>query len=820
MCRPLSLLSAFALIFFLAACDTAEERAEEHYQNALSLLEEGDHERALIELRNVFRLVPIHLDARYAMADLLLEHSENPRPAYREYLRIAEQAPNDLEPRIRLAEIAVSLADWEELARHGSKAVELAPDNAEVRVIKAVMDYQEAVTSEDATTRRELAGHAQRLLNANPDAVILREILLDHALRETQLTEALALLDVMTEAAPSETRLWNKRLQILVQLGDDAAIEAQLLKLVELDPDNLEQKAMLIRYYLSKGDLDKTESFLRELVEAAPETDFGPRTDLIRFLAANRGPEIARAEINDAIDTVADPLPYVVIGAALDFENGLQDRAIMDLEAEIEKTTSEEHINTAKVSLARMLIGTGNDVGARALVEEVLVNEPSNPAALKMSARWSINADDPDGAIAKLRIALDQNADDAETLTLMAEAYSRTGSTDLSRDFLSLAVEASGNAPQETVRYAQLLISEERYLPAEDVLLPALRLAPADLSLLNMAGQLYLSMDDQGRARQVVDTLRRIGTPEAIRIAVPVEAELLNRAEGISGALEFLQTLTENSESDIGAEILLIRALLASGDVETALERAEDANQNNPDSAPARLVLATTLSAAGNAERALLMFDEMIADYPDEPGLYLQKSALLRRTGDFEGARLSLATGLEVFPDSSTLLWALATLNEQEGDIDGAITIYDTLYSNLNSQGSDSVVVANNLASLLATYRDDEVSLDRAWTIARRFRTNEIPAIQDTYGWIIHRRGESEEALTYLNNAASALTNDPIVQYHLAEVLYATGDLEEALTKYREVLGLVGAGDTRPQVEASRSRIAELEQEQSAPATE
>ena len=66
--RLASLLCAAFL--FLSACDTAEERAEKHYQAGLALLEEGDVERALVEFRNVFKLNGQHKEARLTYARL------------------------------------------------------------------------------------------------------------------------------------------------------------------------------------------------------------------------------------------------------------------------------------------------------------------------------------------------------------------------------------------------------------------------------------------------------------------------------------------------------------------------------------------------------------------------------------------------------------------------------------------------------------------------------------------------------------------------------------------------------------------------------
>ena len=60
---------------------------------------------------------------------------------------------------------------------------------------------------------------------------------------------------------------------------------------------------------------------------------------------------------------------------------------------------------------------------------------------------------------------------------------------------------------------------------------------------------------------------------------------------------------------------------------------------------------------------------------------------------------------------------------KQKGDIDGAIAAYEALYA----ADSGSPVLANNLASLLASYRDDPASLERAFAIARRLRGTDVP---------------------------------------------------------------------------------------------
>ena len=116
-------------------------------------------------------------------------------------------------------------------------------------------------------------------------------------------------------------------------------------------------------------------------------------------------------------------------------------------------------------------------------------------------------------------------------------------------------------------------------------------------------------------------------------------------------------------------------------------------------------------------------------------------------------------------------------------------------------------MIANNLASLLVTYRTDDESLERAFAVGRRLRDTTIPPFQDTYGWLLFRRGEAEEALKYLEPAANALSEDPIVIYHLGKTYVALGRDEEALRAFEVALEIAGETDPRPQFVDAKAEI-------------
>jgi Tfp pilus assembly protein PilF len=88
--------------------------------------------------------------------------------------------------------------------------------------------------------------------------------------------------------------------------------------------------------------------------------------------------------------------------------------------------------------------------------------------------------------------------------------------------------------------------------------------------------------------------------------------------------------------------------------------------------------------------------------------------------------------------------------------------------------------LANNLAMLLTTYREDAGSIEKASELVRRFRDSDNPAYLNTYGWVRYRQGQFGEAVTYLRRASEAVPNNAIMHYHLGMALLKTGDTEQA----------------------------------------
>jgi len=792
---------ALGLVALLAGCETVEDRAEAKYESAVELAAEGDVDRALVELRAVFNLNGEHRDARVLYATLLRDRGDV-QEAFRHFLLVSEQYPDDFDARLALSEIAVDIGAWDAAERHSKAAAEIRSGDDRVATVRVAVAYAEAVRAANAAERRTAGEQATALVADDPANVLAQQVAIDFLVWEGEFTAALEAIDIALEHEPLDPSLNQTKLTVLAQTEDMAGLGAHLRTMVDRFPDNREVRTALVRWYLANDDADGAEAFVRELVAKSGD-EVAPRLALVQFLTQVRGTEAALAEVERLIATGADADTFRLLKASLLFDRGEQDVAIAQIEDLVTGREPSDTRRDMQTTLARMYLATGREDEAREIVDQVLSEDPQSTNALKLHANWLIEEDRVREAVLALRTALDQTPNDPETVTLLARAYERDGNRELMAESLSLAVTASNAAPAESLRYARFLVAEEKYLSAEDVLLQALRLAPQNVDLLQMLSNVYLAMDDMGRAEQVVSALRGLGTEQGDALANAVQAAIFQRSERVDESIDLMKTMIRDRQSALAAQTAIIRTRLANGELAEARSFMDDLLARTPEGNPDRigvLFLNAALTATeGDVEAAQAIYRDILAQNPRIEAVWRALIATIVRSGEIPRAMDTVDAALAEVPDSLNLRWIKAGLAEQIGEIDQAISIYRELYE----ADSDSTIIANNYASMITTYRDDAESLERAYVIARRLRGSDFPAFQDTYGWIAYRLGNLDEALEYLEPAAQGLPRDPTVQYHLARLYDALGRDDEALSRYDAALELWGE---RPVPLAERAR--------------
>jgi cellulose synthase operon protein C len=797
-----TLLSA---MLFLSACDTAQERAERYFQSGMSYLQAGDVDRALVEFRNVFKLDGGHRAARIAYAEAERKRG-NVREAYSQYLRLVEQYPNDLDGLRALAEMAVTNGQWNDADHFVTTALAIAPDDLGLQSIRIFKDYGAAIEINDPAAMLVAVKAARDLRVKAPDELLLRKVIIDDRIRAQSLDEALGEIDDAIKIAPNERILYAQRLSVLAALGEDSQVEAGLIDMVAKFPDAPEMKDTLVRWYLARKEYDKAEANLRAQIDPASDnTD--PEVELVRFLGQYRGPEAAIAELDRAIASGKSVPIFRSARAGFEFDRGDRDLAIAEMQDILKTAPAGDDARSIKVGLARMQLAVGNSVAARALVEDVLSEDSGQIEAIKLKATWLILGDQVNDAVTLLRDAIDQNPRDASLMTLMAQAYERDGNRDLMREMLSQAVEASGRAPAESLRYAQLLASENKLLPAEGVLIDALRIAPGDRTLLLPLGQIYVEIKDWSRAESVAKELESLGDSSLSNDIAGIRAAILQGQKRTDDAVTYLERLATGEGAQIDAKIAVLRNHLNNGRNADALAYSAQILAEDPSNLDLQYINGAVQGMVGNTAAAEEAYRKILDVDQNRPLVWMAlfRSVYSDPNRKAEAEQL-LDHALAVAPNSSELRWAKAGILEADGDIDGAIAIYEAMYQ----ENSANPIVANNLASLLSNYRTDPDSLARAEVIARRLRGSDLAPYQDTYGWIAYQNKNYDGAVDELEKAVVGLPKDPTVRYHLAMTYLALQRPEDAAKQFKSVVDELDPSDSRNFAVSARDEYEKL----------
>jgi predicted Zn-dependent protease len=768
-----------ALSLLVAGCDSPEERAEKHYQRGLELIRAEETDRARIEFQNARRLVPDHEGALLELAQLFESRGET-RQAANLYGRIADIQPDNLEVLKRLSRLLLDAGAVEGARSRLDEAYALAPDDSDIQGMRAALLY---ATGQQA----EGLDYANRAVRSDPDNLDANLVLIASMIADENESAALTRIDELLVVSPENRALHTIKLQLLFRTGDQRGGEEQLRQMIATFPDVIEFREALARFYLGTDNAAGAEEQFRAIADMR-EDDSEAILDLLRFLNARYGADATRQEIEArlASDVSAETRLQLNLALAdLELRAGNVDGA-RDVLQRVVETAAPTEADEARIQLARLDIAEGDNEAARTRVDTVLERDGDNVKALALRGEMEIDADRPDAAILTLRRALSLDPQNIEVLLLEARAQQRNGNATLAGERLGAATRAAEFRPDVALRYASFLRDfENQPASAESVLVEAVRRHPGDVRLLAMLADIRLRQDDFTGAEDVARQLRTLegGNSVADRIV----AESLSRQGRAAESLGVLKQIVEESDGEFSAFARLVSAHLAAGDTAAARELIDGRLQEDPEDVRALIVGAEFDWLEGNVEAAGEGLRRVVDIAPEQEIGHAALTRYLLATGQIDEAVATAEAGIEVATSNNVLRLIVGSLHEQRGDIDRAIEQYAALYD----QQPDSLVAANNYASLLAEYREDDAeAMERASRIARRLRNSTVPHFLDTYGWIAFLNGDTASAIPALEAASANLPNNALVRYHYGRALVATGSTEQGRLQLEAALAI------------------------------
>ncbi len=185
----------------------------------------------------------------------------------------------------------------------------------------------------------------------------------------------------------------------------------------------------------------------------------------------------------------------------------------------------------------------------------------------------------------------------------------------------------------------------------------------------------------------------------------------------------------------------------------------------------------------GEPERAIEHLAQFAREAPRlDADLSIASGEMLARRGEQERALALYDSVLERHPGHRGARFARAFLLDTMDRVDEAI---EELRRLLHETPNDPIALnalGYTLADRTARYREAHRLIRKAFEL-----DPENPAIIDSMGWVLFRRGNPDAALGHLQRAYELLP-DPEVAAHLAEVLWTLGRNEEAQAILRDAL--------------------------------
>jgi tetratricopeptide (TPR) repeat protein len=369
--------------------------------------------------------------------------------------------------------------------------------------------------------------------------------------------------------------------------------------------------------------------------------------------------------------------------------------------------------------------------------------------------------DDPDAqfALATLAAAADQD----EAAVALAER--------------AAALRPGWSEPQLFV--VRLLVTRDRDQAAREMLERFISESPEDAELKLLKAQLHMDAGESEQALAVFDELLE-QTPER-RDVLFAAAVVAIESEDLEAARTYLQALQRLGERPDDVSFLLGQVEEFSGDREAALKYYEEVEGQNRTNAQVRM--AYLYAEAGSVARGRELLQQLRDLYPQQGATFaLIEGELLRDQGIKNDALEVYSKALEQWPENADLLYARAMLAVSMDQVD---QLERDLRLILVSD-PDHVDALNALGYTLAD-RTERFDAAQAFIERALQLRPDDPAILDSMGWVLYRRGQSESAESYLRRALDQ-GFDAEIAAHLGEVLWSLGRRDEAKAVWQNAL--------------------------------
>jgi len=603
-------------------------------------------------------------------------------------------------------------------------------------------------------------------------------ILAKLAADDGRFDEALSRIDKIVAKNPQNAVILYERALILIDASKVDAAEAELRKVVALQPNFYDAERVLGRVLLDRAGTDRTKVdealvHLQNAFRIYPD-DLGTGMAISQIYLASGRPAEAEKVLASMLERAPDQrgLNYSYAQVLTKLGRGAESLKYLERAVEVDPT-----FGLAIQQLVEIYQSTNQWQKAAEVLQPLINDDPTNLDFQRQQAFFYLRAGMAEKARARFVELLAVDPKDTRTQYYLAESLSDLERYDEADRIYRQLLEKTPDDPDVLASFGLAQVGRKKYDEAAKTFRTLLALPDAGEGVQTLAKTQLAFIDLQkGNYQQAVDAAKPLFVfhdkvnPQAINIAL----DAMKRQKRYSDAVAMMQPLVDKYASDPFVNARYIEMLARAGDKDRARVAA---------STQSKFGVRNTISAAeayvqaDQYDQAIGVVRDALRTKPDDVELQFELGAALERSGDKASAEATFLAILDKHPENAGTMNYLGYMWAEQG-----------------------------------------VHLDRAAEMLNKAVTLEPGngAYLDSLGWAYFRQGKLDLAEKYLNNAAQILPRDATVHEHLGDVLAKRGDTTRALSLYRVALTL----DPESKDEAKlRSKIAELEKQQQAGST-
>jgi predicted Zn-dependent protease len=251
-------------------------------------------------------------------------------------------------------------------------------------------------------------------------------------------------------------------------------------------------------------------------------------------------------------------------------------------------------------------------------------------------------------------------------------------------------------------------------------------------------------------------------------------------------AVQALAKVVAQNPGSAPARQLLAGAYAAAGDLKGAIGTLSEIIDYAPQLAE---TLALYLEQDGQLKEAAAAYTVALSQQPNNRQLKLRRIMALSKAKDYDQAVRYATEARKQHPDDPNFPLALVDLYADAGRPGDAEKLLRQMLANEPSNPT----VLNHLGYMLANRGEQ---LDEAVTLVKKAldAKPDQPEFLDSLGWAYYKRGELNDAVKYLSQAAAKLPENSEVQDHLGDAHAKRGSMQDAITAWTKALAGDGQG--------------------------